>query len=488
MTSAAASIDASPPPGRYSRFMLNDFLPERCEGRFVQEPARRIPVLTRCDVAVLGGGPAGVCAAVAAARMGKKVVLVERYGFLGGTATAASVNIWHSLYGMDRQTKVIGGLPEEVIDRLLALKAARNGAPDGRTSYWTVCTETAKLVFDDLVVGAGVRLLLHAWLADVVMEKDRVVAAIVETKSGRQAIEAATFIDCTGDADLARRAGLPLQFGNAQGHCQPPTLCFRLSGPIEQIPSGELLEALLFNEPMDYNGEPYPCFLWGQRGVLDPGELMYAGTRVPNTNVADALELTRAEVHARYQMRWVMRQLQSAPGCEKLFLRDIATQIGTRESYRIEAEHMVTREEILNGTRFEDTIAQGTYPIDIHNPKGRGIIFYELDGTRREITSEGRRVASRWDGAAGDAPKRDTLCWSVPYRSLIAHGAVNVLAAGRCIGVDHEAAGATRVMISAMQFGQAAGAGAALAQGGAVRNVSGECVRDELRRQGVPIL
>lgn len=454
----------------------------------MQEPARRVPVLTRCDVAVLGGGPAGICAAAAAARMGKRVVLVERYGFLGGTATAANVNVWHSLYGMDRETKVIGGLPEEIIDRLLALKAARNVAEDGRTGPWAVCTETAKLVFDDLCLDSGVKLLLHTWLADVVMEGERVVAAIVESKSGRHAIEAETFIDCTGDADLVRRAGLPTQFGNAEGHCQPPTLCFRIGGGVEHLPKQTVLEDALFKEPMDYNGEDYPCFLWGMRGVLDPEEMMYAGTRVPNTDVSDVFDLTRAEVHARYQMRWVMKKLRSFPGAENLVLHDIATQIGTRESYRIKADHMVTREEILEGTVFEDTIAQGTYPIDIHNPSGRGIIFYDLNGMRREMQRDGQRVASRWDGAPEDAPLRSTLCWCVPYRSLIARGAVNVLAAGRCIGADHEAAGATRVMINAMQFGQAAGAAAALGRSGDTRSLDGRSLRNELQSQGVPIL
>jgi len=127
-------------------------------------------VLAEVDVAVFGGGPAGACAAAAAARAGKRVLLVERHGFLGGTATAANVNWWHSLYGTDRATKVIGGLAEEAIRRLQALGAARNHAPDGETGDWTISSELAKFVYDDLVLGSGTRVLLHAWLAGVLTD------------------------------------------------------------------------------------------------------------------------------------------------------------------------------------------------------------------------------------------------------------------------------------------------------------------------------
>jgi len=467
---------------------LPDFLPASVPEAFIGEPARRIPVLARCDVAVFGGGPAGVCAAVTAARMGKRVLLVERHGCLGGMATVANVNVWHSLYGTDSATRVIGGLAEEIIDALLRERAARNSSPDGRSGNWIICSETAKLVFDDLVIQSGVKLLLHTALADVAMEGERVVAAFVESKSGRHAIEAETFIDATGDADLVRRTGVPTQFGNGNGECQPPTLCFRIGGV-----GGDLdrprIQAELFREPMDYNGEPYPCFLWGNPGIWDPGEQMLAGTRVPNTNVADTLDLTRAEVHARYQMRWVLRKLRAMPGQEMIHLRDIAAQIGVRESHRIRAEHALSRREVLEGVSFDDTIGQGTYPIDIHNPTGPGIIFDLLDGRRREVRGDASARWSRWDGQPEEAPLRETLCWQVPYRSLVPRDLANVLAAGRCIGADHEAAGATRVMVNAMQFGQAAGAAAALCEGrGAVRCVEPQRLRGELKAQGVPLL
>lgn len=470
-----------PPP-----FPLPDFLPELVSGRTISQPAREIPVLAKCDIAVFGGGPAGICAAVAAARMGKRVILVERYGFLGGVATAAGVNIWHAFYTADGETQIIAGLAEEIVSRLASQHAVRNGKPDGKTGHWEVCTETAKLVFDDLTVGSGVKLLLHTFLSDVIMDGNRVVAALVESKSGRFAIEADTFIDATGDADLVRRTRTATQKGNAQGRCQPPTLCFRVGGIVERLNYTEI-QTELFREPMDYNGAFYPCFLWGNKGIWDANDHLFAGTRVPGVNAADVRDLTRAEIEARYQMRWVIGKLKKSPGGEKVFLRDIATQIGVRESHRIISEHMITRKEVLEGKVFEDAIALGTYPIDIHHPTGPGIIFEQLNGQRLEVRGDGTHHYSRWDGAEDGAPLLSTPYWAIPYRALVPQQLENVLAAGRCIGADHEAAGAIRVMVTAMQTGQAAGVAASICQNGAVREVSPKEIRNGLADQGAVI-
>lgn len=471
--------------------MLPNFLPERVHDAFISEPAKRTPVIARCDVVVFGGGPAGTCAAAAAARMGKRVVLVEQYGFLGGAATAANVSIWHTLYGMDTKTKIIGGMPEEIIRDLASRKAIRNKSADGETGGWDVCTETTKLVYDDLVIHSGVKLLLHTKLVDVIRDQDnqgqRIIAAIVESKSGRHAIEADTFIDCTGDADLIRRTDLPTQLGNATHGCQPPSLCFRIGG-VQEDKVLFNLQAELFKEPMDYNGQDYPCFLWGTKGLWDKNERMLAAVRMPRINAADTHDLTRAEIEGRYQLRWVMKKLKEIDGWQNIHLVDIATQIGVRESHRIIADHMLSRREVLTGHHFDDTIAQGTYPIDIHNPDGPGIAFEYLNGQTREVHGDGSRSQGRWDDQSEDAPLRDTLCWHVPYRSLIPKGLTNVLNAGRCIGADHDAAGAIRVMINAMQFGQAAGTAAALSQRGEVRSVTGDKLRESLKAQDVPLL
>jgi len=471
------------------KFPLSGFLPDPPPARTVREAARDVPVMAECDVAVFGGGPAGVCAAAAAARAGKRALLVERHGCLGGMSTVGWVTMIHTLYGTDRKTKIIGGLPEEFIRRLQRLGALKNTAGDGETGDWRICGETAKFVWDDMAVASGVRLALHTWLAGVVREGRRITAALVENKTGRQAILADTFIDCTGDADLVRRAGAATTLGNPEGKCQAPTLVFRVGGKGQDaMPLGKV-QAELFKTPMDYNGERYPCYLWGNPGIWDPAEQMMAGTRVLNVNAADGRDFTRAEVEARYQLRWILRRLKALTGWEKAYLVDMGAQIGIRETHRIAADQVLTRDQLLHGTVFGDTVAQGTYPVDIHTPDAPGIIFDHLDGRRVTVGGDAVYRTSRWDGEKADAPKRKTLCWTVPYKCLVPRDLENVLAAGRCIGADHEAAGAIRVMINCMQFGQAAGTAAAMIPKGAgVRDVDAARLREKLIAAGVPLL
>ncbi|HCD31219.1 MAG TPA: hypothetical protein DER01_02365 [Phycisphaerales bacterium] len=468
--------------------MQNNYTPQLVSGRTITEPAKTIQVLERFDVAVFGGGPSGVCAAVTAARMGRKVILVERHGFLGGMATAAIVNIWHTMLGMDKQTPIIGGLVNEIIMALKDQGAAYNQNQDGQSGQWVIDPHVTKLLFDNIVVQSGAKLLLHAWIADVIREEDRITAVLVETKSGRYGIEADQFIDCTGDADIVRRAGIQTELGNATHQCQPPSLCFRVDNVARDAVPLHEAQSALFAEPMDYNGEYYPCFLWGSvmPGVDD--ERMLSGVRVLNINAADAFDFSRSEVEGRQQLQWVMRKLRQLKGWGSARLVEIPAQIGIRESHRILAEHQVTREEILTGHRFSDTVIQGTYPIDIHRPDGPGITFERLTGMRDVIDGKRRASSCRWDDQPMDAPYRDTLCWCVPYRSQIPLGLSNVLAAGRCIGARHDSAGAIRVMVNAMQLGQSAGAAAAMALTHDVRTVDTSELREQLIGQSVPLL
>jgi hypothetical protein len=176
------------------------------------------------------------------------------------------------------------------------------------------------------------------------------------------------------------------------------------------------------------------------------------------------------------------------PGWEATRLVTKAATLGLRESHRIVADHQLTREEVLHGVRFADAVAQGTYPIDIHTPGAPGIVFEHLDGTTHRINPDRSSESGRWDGAPPEAPLRDTLCYQVPYRSLIPRELDNVLAAGRCSGATHQSAGAIRVMMNVMQLGQATGVAAALSPDGETRAVGDAALQDRLRESGVPLL
>ncbi|HOM81950.1 MAG TPA: FAD-dependent oxidoreductase [Armatimonadota bacterium] len=453
----------------------------------VMVPAEKVPVLCEVDLLVCGGGPAGVCAAVAAARAGARVLLVERHGFFGGMTTAGGVTIWHSLYSTDGETQVIGGLVQELVERLERRGAARNSRSDGR-GYFVVDTEYAKLVFDELVRDAGVVPLLHAWAAGVVMDGPRVAAVLMQSKSGRQAVRARVVVDATGDGDVAALAGAPFEKGDAQGLMQPPGLCFRIGGVDrrraneEGFKTGAVMRAL--NRPMDYNGQEYPCFLWTTESLFRDDELLVAGARVTEVDATDVWSFTRAEMEGRQQMEWVLKRLrEEVPGFEKAYLAGLPAQIGIRETRRILGEHLLQEQELLEGVRFPDAIAQGTYPVDIHNPRGRGIVFKHLDGRWREVLPDGSRREGTW---TPDGQVQKTPCYQVPYGVLVPRKVENLLVAGRCISATHEAHGAIRVMVNCMQFGQAAGAAAALCvrEGYAPRELPAPLLRRLLLEQG----
>ena len=392
------------------------------------------------DVLVCGGGMAGAMAAVAAARQGARVMLLERYGFLGGNATAGAVaqfNSWQTANGR----RVVAGLAQEVVQRLAAYGAAgehqtfvmSTGHRMDRVEY---APEVLKLVLDDMVLDAGVQTLLHANLLDVQRAGRRITAVRVLTKSGILAVRPGVLVDTSGDMDALQRAGagfLDLDEGQAM---QPATMMFKF-GPIDfdrfdaiapqalaalaeaGFASGELARAALHA-----SRDP-----WSQEGWFNISRL--------GIDATDAMALGRAEMEGRRQAWRAARYLQAkVPGCENGRLRAFGTQVGVRETRRIEGDHVLSAADLLQPVAFEDAIAAGAYPIDIHPSAGGGLRYQALG---------------------------DDHAYQIPYRSLIPLGLDNALVAGRGLSATHEALAAVRVMTISMAVGQAAGTAAAMA-------------------------
>ena len=427
--------------------------------------ARREEGPLQADVLVCGGGVAGTMAAVAAARQGARVVLLERYGFLGGNATAGAVaqfNSWQTAHGR----RVVAGLAQEVVDRLRGYGAAgahetfvmSTGHRMDRVEY---APEVLKLVLDDMVSEAGVQPLLHASLLDISREGRRIERLRVLTKSGIESIRPGVLVDASGDMDAMRQAGasfLSLDEGEA---LQPATMMFRF-GPIdfsrlEALPTAELSalarrgyeQGALARAALHVARDPY-----SQDGWFNISRLAIDAT--------DAMALGRAEIEGRRQAWRAAQYLRaSVPGCESGRLLAFGTQVGIRETRRVQGEHVLTAEELLAPVQFDDAIAAGAYPIDIH-PAAGGELEYSALG--------------------------EDHAYQIPYRSLCPIGLDNALVAGRGVSATHQALAAIRVMTISMAVGQAAGVAAAMAaadgDGIGVGGVSIQRLRSELQNAG----
>jgi len=441
--------------------------PEPAPGT-IREPAREVPVAFDCDVCVVGASCTGVFAAVAAARLGAKVALIESNGFFGGVATAGLVNIWHSLHDRSGKQQIIAGLTWETIERLRRRDAVRS------VGHFLLNTEMLKLELDRMVVEAGVRPFLHTLFVAPVAESGRMTAAIVEDKTGRRAIRARQFVDATGDGDVAHRMGLETY---RREHVQPPTMCCLLRGlgAIQKAHPGFNVHRVIFDKkypqaiPQGYAWSasvPGDCACPPEGAVPGGDDLrMLAGTRVHGADCSDADQLTRAELEGRRQVNAICELLREHfLGGRGVPLVALPARIGVRESRHVRALHQLTAEEMLTGKRFPDAIANGTYHIDVHSATGAGVAFRELN--------EG------------------VPFYQVPYAALVPRGAKNVLAAGRMIDADEQAFGGFRVMVNCNQTGEAAGTAAwlALDSGADVGAVDTARLRTTLRKQGAAVI
>ena len=447
----------------------------------IHEEARETPVVEECDLCVVGGSCTGVFAAVAAARLGLRVVIVEKQGFFGGVATAGLVNVWHSLYDIPHERQIIGGLSVEVIERL----RLHGAIAEGISTHTVFNPAELTIELDRVIVEAGVRPRLHTQFVGPARDIDgRLDAVIVEDKNGRQAIRARCFVDATGDADLVARLGLPWAKAEA---LQPPTTGLAIYGIDqlqEQNPEFKLGEAVF--DPQ-YPEALRLGYLWGAPLPGVPSLRMVFGTRVHGADCSDADELTKAEIEGRRQARNMLSLLRRHfEGGEQIGLANISAAIGIRETRRAKCRHTLTEEEVLDGVRFPDAIANGTYHVDIHHSDGGGLTFRELDGSESINIPGQPRECRRW------RPARETnpTFYQIPYRSLVPLAIDNLLIAGRSIGADKGAAGAIRVMINCNQTGEAAGTAACLAVSGDVDvgDVDPAALRALLAKQGAIVI
>jgi len=403
------------------------------------------------EVLVAGGGPAGLAAAAAAARQGAATVLVERYGFLGGMATAGLVNPfmpWHA----DGEP-LVGGIFQEMLDRMTA--AGGYGAPRQTTAF---DAEAFKFAADELCREAGVAVRLHTLLTEVEVETRRVARIHTASKSGPEKWEAAVYVDCTGDADLAFHAGVPCDEGReGDGLTQPMTLNFRMAGvEVDRMPGrhdiNRLFDAAKADGRVSCPRENVLLFF-----AVQPDVVHFNTTRVTHRRGTSAEDLTAAELDARRQTReLVCFLLAEVSGFERAYLQQTGAQIGIRESRRIRGDYALSGEDVVAARKFPDGIARSNYPIDIHNPAGGGTVI--------------RRVP------AGDH-------YEIPYRCLLPLGIDNLLVAGRCVSSTHEGLSALRIMPTCFAMGEAAGIAAAMSAQGRIapREIDPERLRAALR-------
>jgi hypothetical protein len=426
--------------------------------QYITEPARQVPVRGEVDVLVIGGGAAGIIAATAAAADGLKVLLIENRSFVGGNMTIGLPVLG---FLSQKGVPIIAGLPQKFIDRLRARNAASEHRPCPlHMGITLVEPEAVKTVALEMLLDAGVEVLLHTSCAGVVMDGARIRGVITESKGGREAILAKMLIDCSGDADVAYRAGVPWEKGDDHGGLQPPTLMFCLAGV-----DTDKLRMSICEEPRTYLTDFIPNEYFGQNrqfivvglrqqiqkaqqaGLSIPtertilitglrsGEVWVNMTRVKGVDATDPRSLTAGEIEARRQITDIQRYLiEYVPGFENAYFTKTAPFLGIRETRRIIGQYMMNRDDILSCRRFPDAIAVASYPIDIHRPHDNGCTL-------------------EW---CGD-------CYDIPYSSLVPQKVDRLLVAGRCASATHEAMAAVRVMATCMAMGEAAGRAAKMA-------------------------
>jgi hypothetical protein len=405
----------------------------------------RIPVLAETDILVAGAGSAGCCAALAARAQGShRVLLVERYGFLGGTSTQMLDTFYGFFTPGDTPRKVVGGVPDRVVDALEAAQAVflrpnTYGAGTG-VNY---NPERLKLVWDQLLLAAGVKVLLHATLVDVETSPDGTITGVILwTKGGFYKIVAQRFIDASGDADLCHLAGLPYEKAGDLEPAQTLTTTFRMSNvdlPTYEKAGGKAMLKQKTTEAMARGSHSLPRRDGSLHRMNAEKCISTVAVRVDSLDATNCEQLTAAEMEGRRQAFAYENFFRDCiPGFAESHIIGLSHHIGVRETRRVYGEYRLTKSDCLNVARFHDTVLLCGAPLEDHRAAADG------------------EAETAWSYIPGNA------AYDVPYRTLVPKDRDEIWVAGRCFSATHEAQASCRSMAQTMAMGQAAGTAAAL--------------------------
>ncbi len=474
-------------------------------GSSIVPPCTPVPVLAEVDVLVVGGGTAGVAAAIAAARAGARTMVAEAGSCLGGTMTAGlidgALSFTRFSYRAGREVK---GVLAELIARMRDIDGmgrrvhgSQNLDFAGGQFPESILRQTQrhdpelmKIVLVQMLEEAGVRVLLHCPVDEVLRDGDRVTGAILATKAGRRAVLAKVTVDATGDGDVAAFAGAEFEVGHsADGHCETISLIFRLGGIDESrfVITGDVwfdaaeraTAAGELHLPEYATKERTPYNLVSMR----PARTNDAGIWVVNVDMAaqvDATDPWQLSAAQNSCLKGVWEYIQFLrkyiPGCEGAYLIDTAELLGVRDTRRIVGDYVLTWREMGAGRKFSDAIASTAIIIDLHDHL---LATREDEPTPRHLWSAARKP---FGPPPGD-------WYDIPYRCLLPKGLEGLVVSGRCISTDYETVGSTRLMPVCMQTGQAAGVAAALAvrDGVGLRQLEVSKLQHELLQQGADL-